>query len=323
MKICIYGAGAIGGYLAVRLALSGQQVTCIARGPHLEAMRSEGLRLCSEDREEVARVVCTDDPDEIGPQDYVIVALKAYSAHAEADRMAPLLGPDTAVVTAQNGIPWWYFYAHGGEYDGTRIATVDPGNKQWELIGPERAIGCVLYSATEIESPGVIRHTYGNRFSLGEPDGSKSPRVEALARVLVDADLRAPVRPRIREEIWLKLWGNLSMNPISALTRATIKEMVQDEQVRGVIRAMMLEAHQITTALGLKIKLDIDQRIDGALAVGDHKTSMLQDRERGKPLEIDAVLGSVQELGRLCGVATPTIDTVLALVCLQESASTN
>ena len=315
MKVCIFGAGAIGGYMAVELARSGAaEVTCIARGPHLAAMKANGLKLLIDGEERVARIACTDDPAEAGPQDFVIVTLKAHSAAAVADRMAPLLGPDTAVVTAQNGVPWWYFHKYGGELEGTRLATADPGNRQWDLIGPQRAIGCIVYPAAEIVEPGVVRHDYGNRFTIGEPDGEKTDRIQALAGALSAAGLRAPVRPRIRDEIWIKLWGNVSLNPVSALTGATIAEMLDDPGVHDVIRRMMVEAQAVGESLGVRFAIDVEKRIAGAREVGDHKTSMLQDLELGRPMEIDALVAAVQELARLTGTPVPTIDAVLALV---------
>jgi 2-dehydropantoate 2-reductase len=313
MRICIYGAGAIGGYLGVQLALAGEDVTLIARGPHLEAMRESGLKLLIDGEERVAHPFCTDDPSEAGPQDYVIVTLKAHSAPAVVQPMQPLLGPDTAVVSAVNGVPWWYFYGLEGPWQDHRLATVDPGDVQWDGIGPERAIGCVVYPATEVVEPGVIQHLDGNRFTLGEPSGEKTERVKALASAFIGAGLRAPVR-RIRDEIWVKLWGNLSFNPISALTLETLDTVATDPGTRAVSKAMMLEAKAIGDELGVRFPVDVERRIDGAAAVGAHRTSMLQDLERGRPMEIDALVSSVQEMGRLVGVATPTIDVVLALV---------
>ena len=314
MKVCIYGAGAIGGYLAVSLSRADVEVSCIARGPHLAAMREHGLTVRSGDQEVNARVACTDDPASLEPQDYVIMTLKAPSAVAVADRMAPLLGPQTAVVTAQNGVPWWYFYKHGGVHDGRRLDAVDPGGRQWNSIGPERAIGCVVYPAAEVVAPGVIQHLYGNRFMLGEPDGSRSDRVRELSARLTAAGLKAPVRPRIRDDIWLKLWGNVSFNPVSVLTHATLATLATEPGVRAVIRAMMVEAQAVGVALGVKFSIDVDTRIGWARDVGEHKTSMLQDLERGRGMEIDALVSAVQEMARLAGIATPAIDTVLALV---------
>jgi 2-dehydropantoate 2-reductase len=314
MKICIYGAGAIGGYLGVELALAGEDVTLIARGPHLAAMQENGLKLLIGDEEKVARPVCTDDPERAGPQDYVIVALKAPSAAAIAERISPLLGTDTAVVTASNGIPWWYFHCLEGPWRDHQLKSVDPHGTQWDLIGPARAIGCIVYPACQISEPGVIRHIDSNRFVLGEPDGEKTDRVQKLSEALINANFKAPVRPRIRNEIWVKLWGNLSFNPISALTRATLDVIASDPGTRLVARNMMLEAQSIGEKLGVRFGVDVDRRIDGAAAVGPHKTSMLQDLERGRAMEIDALVTVVQEMGRLTEVPTPTIDLVLALV---------
>ncbi len=314
MKICIYGAGAIGGYLGVQLASAGEDITLIARGPHLQAMQKHGLKLLIGDEERVAHPRCTDDPADIGPQDYVIVTLKAPSAVLVADRIGALLDQNTAVVTAVNGIPWWYFYCLDGPWRDYQLTSVDPDGKQWQLIGPEKAIGCVVYPACEIPEPGVIRHIDGNRFVLGEPDGTKTDRVLKLSEMLMNAGFKAPVRPQIRNEIWIKLWGNLCFNPISALTHATLDVIATDPGTRLVARNMMLEAQSIGEKLGVRFAVDVDRRIDGAAAVGAHKTSMLQDLERGRPMEIDALLTVVQEMGRLTEVPTPALDVVLTLV---------
>jgi len=313
VRICIYGAGAIGGYLGVQLSLAGEDVSLVARGPHLEAMKSNGLRLRIGEEERVARPICTDDPSTLGPQDYVLVTLKAHSVPSVVDAMQPLLGPQTAVVTASNGVPWWYFYGLEGEWENHRLETVDPGGAQWDGIGPERAIGCVVYPATVVEEPGVIRHEYGNRFTLGEPTDDRTDRVTRLSEALQKADLKAPIKT-IRDEIWLKLWGNLAFNPISALTGETLDVVATEPGTRGVARAMMEEAKEIAEALGARFRVSIERRIDGAAGVGAHRTSMLQDLDLGRPMEIDALVAAVQELGRLVGVETPTIDTVLALV---------
>jgi 2-dehydropantoate 2-reductase len=313
VKICIYGAGAIGGYLGVQLALSGQDVTLIARGPHLEAMQRDGVRLRIDGEERVAHPRCTSDPREAGEQDYVIVTLKAHSAPGIVEAMQPLLGSETAVVSAVNGVPWWYFYKLDGGWEDARIESVDPGGAQWDGIGPERAIGCVVYPATEVVEPGVIQHIDGNRFTLGEPSGEKTDRVKALATAMIEAGFRSPVR-RIRDELWVKLWGNLSFNPISALTLETLDVVATDVGTRAVSKAMMLEAQEIGTKLGVRFPVDVEKRIDGAAAVGAHRTSMLQDLERGRPMEIDALVTAVQEMGRLVDVPTPTIDVVLALI---------
>jgi len=315
MKICIYGAGAIGGYLGAELARQGSDVTLIARGPHLAAMQKNGLTLRIGDEEHVTHPNCTDDPAEAGPQDYVIMTLKAHSVPAVVEGMQPLLGSETAVVMAVNGVPWWYFHKLEGEYQDRRIDCVDPGNAQWDGIGPQRVIGCVVYPACEIAEPGVIQHLEGNRFILGEPDGEKTDRALALSKELIAAGFKAPVRPRIRDEIWVKLWGNLTFNPVSALTGATLDKIAETgSETRAVCKAMMLEAQEIGERLGVKFSVDVERRLDGGAAVGAHKTSMLQDLELGRPMEIDALVTAVQEMGRLVNVATPTIDTVLALV---------
>jgi len=318
VKICIFGAGAIGGYMGARLAMAGADVSLVARGPHLAAMQARGLTLIEEDGPpQGVAVTASDDPAALGHQDYVIVTLKAHSVPGVVDRMQPLIGPNTTIVSGVNGVPWWYFHKIGGDWEGTRLATVDPGDVQWNGFGPDRVLGCVVYPAAEVIEPGVIRHIEGNRFSLGEPDGSKSARAVALSEALSAAGLKAPVRPRLRDEIWVKLWGNLSFNPISALTLATLDVLCTDPGTRAVARAMMLEAQQIAEALGVRFPIDVERRIDGGAAVGAHRTSMLQDLDQGRPMEIDALVGSVQELGRITGIPTPTIDTVLALVQLR------
>jgi 2-dehydropantoate 2-reductase len=318
MKICVFGAGAIGGYMGVKLAQAGADVSLVARGPHLAAMQANGLKLIEEGGEEtVVSVTASDTPADLGVQDYIIVTLKAHSVPPIVDKMAPLIGPNTTIVSGVNGVPWWYFHKIGGEHEGTRLESVDPGNAQWDGFGPDRVLGCVVYPAAEVITPGVVKHIEGNRFSLGEPDGSKSERATALSQALSSAGLKAPVRPRLRDEIWVKLWGNLSFNPISALTHATLDVLCTDPGTRAVARGMMLEAQEIAEALGVKFPIDVERRIDGGAAVGAHRTSMLQDLDQGRPMEIDALVGSVQELGRVVNVPTPTIDTVLALVQLR------
>jgi len=322
VKICIFGAGAIGGYLAVKLVQAGNDVSVVARGPHLKAMRAKGLTLIEEDGQQVTVPVrASDNAADLGEQTYVIVTLKAHSVPPVVPLMAPLIGPDTTIVSGVNGVPWWYFHKIGGALEGTRLASVDPGNAQWDGFGPDRVLGCVVYPAAEVSEPGTIRHVEGNRFSLGEPDGSKSDRAMALSRVLGAAGLKAPVRPRLRDEIWVKLWGNLSFNPISALTHATLDVLCTDVGTRAVARAMMVEAQEIAEKLGVKFPIDVDRRIDGGAAVGAHRTSMLQDLQAGRPLETEALVGSVQELGRITGTATPTIDTVLALTRLRAKSA--
>lgn len=318
MKICIFGAGAIGGYMGAKLALSGADVSFVARGPHLEAMQSGGLILREEGQEPVTVAVnASDDPSRLGEMDYVIITLKAHSVPAVVGAMQPLIGQHTTIVSGVNGVPWWYFHKLDGPWQGTRLKSVDPGNAQWDGFGPDRVLGCVVYPAAEVTEPGVITHIEGNRFSLGEPNGSRSDRALALSKVLAGAGLRAPVRPRIRDEIWVKLWGNLSFNPISALTHATLDVLCTDPGTRAVARAMMIEAQEIAEKLGVKFPIDVDKRIDGGAAVGAHRTSMWQDLDLGRPMEIDALVTSVQELGRLTDTPTPTIDTVQALIGLR------
>ena len=317
MKICIFGAGAIGGYMGVKLAQAGADVSLVARGPHLAAMQENGLTLIEESGTTNVPVTASDNPEDLGVQDYIIVTLKAHSVPAVVSKMAPLIGENTTIVSGVNGVPWWYFHKSGGDLEGTRLASVDPGDAQWNGFGPDRVLGCVVYPAAEVIEPGVIKHIEGNRFSLGEPDGTKSERALALSAALSKAGLKAPVRPKLRDEIWVKLWGNLSFNPISALTHATLDVLCTDEGTRLVARNMMVEAQQIAEALGVKFPIDVDRRIAGGAAVGAHRTSMLQDLDQGRPMEIDALVASVQELGKVTGIATPTIDTVLALVQLR------
>ncbi len=314
MKVCIYGAGAIGGYLGVQLARAGADVSLVARGAHLAAMRNDGLKLLIGGEERVANPRCTDDPSELGPQDYVIITLKAHQVMGVLDAMAPLLGQGTAVVTAYNGIPYWYFHRHGGRLEGTTLESIDPGGRQWQVLGPERGIGCIVYPATEVVAPGVIRHDYGDRFPIGEPSGESTPRIERLSALMTEAGFRTPVLDKIRDEIWLKLWGNVCFNPISALTHATLDIIASDPGTRALSRQVMRETQAIAEALGVQFRVDIERRIDGAGAVGAHKTSMLQDLERGRPMEIDPLVTVVQEIGQLLGMPTPTIDTVLTLV---------
>jgi 2-dehydropantoate 2-reductase len=314
MKICIYGAGAIGGYLGVLLKQAGADVSLIARGAHLEAIRANGVKLLIGGEERVAHMPATHDARALGPQHYVIVALKAHQAWEAAEQMRPLLGPDTAVVTAQNGVPWWYFHGLGEAYAGLRLQSVDPGNRQWTAIGPRRIIGCTVYPATEIVAPGVIRHIYGNQFGLGEPDRQPSARLTALGEAFSRAGLKPRLYEDIRDDIWIKLWGNLCFNPISAITQATLDIIATDPGTRSLARKMMLEAQQIGHHFGARFRVDVDRRINGAASVGAHRTSMLQDLDKGRALEIDALLTAVQEMGRIAGIETPFIDAVLALV---------
>jgi 2-dehydropantoate 2-reductase len=314
MKIAVFGAGAIGGYLAVKLHQAGADVCVIARGPHLAAIRANGLTLKSEGQSVTVRLPCSDKAEDIGPQDYVFVTLKANGLAPAAPQIAKLMGPNTALVTGINGIPYWYFYGLDGPWQDRVVESVDPGGKLWQLLPPRQAIGCIVYPAAEVTLPGVIEHTYGNRFTLGEPDGSKSERAEALSQMLVKAGLKAPVRGNIRDEIWVKLWGNLAFNPLSALTASTLERLAFRPDLRAVAQAMMMEAAAVGEALGVKFAVSIDKRIDGAGEVGAHKTSMLQDLERGRPMEIDALLGAIVELAELTGKDVPLCRAVLAMV---------
>ncbi|MCC7371088.1 MAG: 2-dehydropantoate 2-reductase [Chloroflexi bacterium] len=314
MKLCIFGAGAMGGWIGGLLARQGVDVTLVARGPHLAAMRERGLTIRMNGEEFVTHPRLAESAEAAGPQDYVFISLKAHSVPPVAELMRPLLGPNTAVVTASNGIPWWYFYKLAGPWENHRLETVDPGNKQWDVFGPERAVGCILWPACEVVEPGVIQHEYGDRISVGEPDGSKSERVQALSQALASAGLKAPIRPNLRNEIWVKLWGNLSLNPVSALTLSTLEDLTRDPHTHAVIRQMMVEAQAVGEKLGVRFAMTVDKRIEAAQEVGAHRTSMLQDLEKGRPMEIDALVGVVSELGRLVEVPTPTIDTVYHLV---------
>ena len=313
MKICIYGAGAIGGYMAAMLKRGGADVSIVARGAHLDAIRQNGLKLLVDGTEIIEHMPATSKPSDLGAQDYVIVTLKAHQAWQVAEDMKPLLGTNTAVVTAQNGLPWWYFHGLGPSMAGLRLQSVDPDNRQWNAIGPERVIGATVYPATEIVGPGVIKHIYGNQFGLGEPDCSNSERVSRLAAVMEAGGLKTRFYEDIRNDIWVKLWGNLCFNPISALTGATLDIVATDPGTRTLARNMMLEAQTIGEKFGATFRVDVERRIDGAAGVGAHRTSMLQDVDKGRAIELDALLTSVQEMGRLSETETPFIDSVLAL----------
>lgn len=317
MKIAIVGAGAIGGYLAARLAEADVDVTVIARGANLEAIREDGLRLIGEDGSEqhTRRLRVAGSPAEAGPHDYVLLTVKAHQVGPIAGDLGALCHDDTAIVTMQNGIPWWYFHEHGEALAGTQLETADPGGRIASHVDARRVIGSVVYPAAVLERPGVVRVIEGNRFGLGEPSGETTERVQTLSRTLAQAGCRAPVTKDIRAEIWLKLWGNLSFNPLSALTHTTLVDLCEFEPTRALIAAMMDEAQQVAAALGIRFKLSIDKRIEGARKVGAHKTSMLQDVEAGRPIELEALVGSVVELGRLTGVPTPRIETIYA--CMQ------
>ncbi|SLN25919.1 2-dehydropantoate 2-reductase [Oceanibacterium hippocampi] len=313
MKICVYGAGAIGGLIGGLLSRAGLDVSLVARGAHLAAIRANGLRVRTPTGDFTCHPKATDNPADLGPQDYVIVSLKATAAPTVVDAMQPLLGPDTAVVTAMNGIPWWYFHGVEGPNAERQLESVDPGGVQWRGIGPQRAIGTVVWQAAELEAPGVVNHSYGDRLPLGEPDGSKSERATALSKAMVGAGLKSPVRTDLRNELWMKLWGNLSFNPVSVLTMQTLAGMARDPETRAVIAAMMSESKAVGEALGIRFAMSVDKRIATAEAVGEHKTSMMQDLELGRPMELDALVGSIIELAGIAGLPVPTIETVYRL----------
>jgi ketopantoate reductase len=318
MKICVIGAGAIGGLMAARFALAGEEVTVIDQGAHLAAIKQNGLKLIWEDGSEaVARdLKATDSVAEAGPQDLVILALKAHYLDKVARELASLMGPETVIVTVQNGIPWWYFHKQGGPFEGRRLESLDPSGVLTRNIDADRIIGCVVYPAAAVPEPGVIHHVEGDRFPVGELDGSASERVQKLHDLLVKAGFRSRVLDDIRSEIWLKAWGNLSFNPISALTHATLQEICQFPDTRSLAATMMAEAQAIAEQLGVTFRHTIEKRIEGAESVGAHKTSMLQDVESGRSLEIEALMGAVLELGHLTETPAPAIEAVYACVKL-------
>jgi len=318
MRIAIIGAGAIGGYLGVKLALAGEDVTFVARGANLETIRRDGMKLFMHDgtQHHARQVKATNDYAAAGPQELVILAMKAHQLDAVVSDVHNLFNKDTAVVPMQNGIPYWYFYKHGGALAGRPVVSVDPQGVILKCIPPDRVVGCVVYPAAELIAPGVVRHVEGNRFPVGEPDGSASERVTRISRCFANAGFKAPVLPDIRAEIWLKLWGNLTFNPISALTRATLVDICQYRPTRDLAALMMREAQDVAQKLGITFRVDLEKRIDGAEKVGKHKTSMLQDIEAGHAPEIDALVGAVVELGVLTGTPTPHINAVHALANL-------
>jgi len=310
MKFLIAGAGAIGAYVGARMARAGFDVTLFARGPHLRAMQEHGVLVKSSDGDFIARPKIAGSLEEVGPVDVVFLAVKAHGLPQLAPQLKAVLGPETTVVSTQNGIPWWYFQGFGGEWDGLRLERVDPGGVIASAIEARRVIGSIVYLATEITSPGVIQHIEGNRISLGEPDGSRSDRIRKIAEALVASGLRSPIATRLRHEIWVKVLGNASLNPVSALTRSTIVQMVRDPGVCSVIRGIMEEVEAVSNKLGMELPVTIDQRIAGAEKVGEHKTSMLQDLEAGRPLELEALVGSVVELGERVGLPMTVTKTV-------------
>ncbi len=316
MKVCVIGAGAIGGLLAAKLARAGEDVSVVARGAHLAAIASSGLTLIEEGAQTVAKVKASDRIADFGEQDLIILGMKAHQVAAMVGDLPAIMGPRTAVLTAQNGIPWWYFFKHGGPHEGARLESVDPGGVIADHLPIDRVLASVVYPAAEIERPGVIRHIEGNRFSLAEIDGSKSERILRVSEAFTRAGFKAPVVGDVRAEIWTKLWGNLSFNPISALTHATLVDICEFAPTRALAANMMREAQAIGEALGVRFRISLEQRIAGAESVGAHKTSMLQDIEAGRAIEADALLGSVIELGVLVGVATPRLDAIYAAVKL-------
>ncbi|MDN5917127.1 MAG: 2-dehydropantoate 2-reductase [Pseudonocardia sp.] len=318
MKVAVLGAGAIGAYMGAALCRAGVEVHLVARGPHLAALRSNGVRVISPRGDFVAHPHASDDPTDIGPVDHVVLGLKANAYAAAGPLVAPLLHADTSIVAAQNGIPWWYFHGLAGPYEGRRIESVDPEGATSEALPVERAIGCVVYAATEIESPGVVRHLEGTRFSIGEPDGTVSARCTEFAEAMVAGGLKCPVELELRNDIWVKLMGNIAFNPLSALTRATMAGICHHAGTRSVVESMMEETLDVAARVGARPEISIERRIAGAASVGEHKTSTLQDLERGRPLELDVLLPAVIELADLTGAAVPTLRVVAALADLLD-----
>ncbi|WP_395662160.1 2-dehydropantoate 2-reductase [Aestuariivirga sp.] len=313
-KICVFGAGAIGGYIGARLAMKGEaEVSLVARGAHLAAMQANGLTLRQAGETQLVRPRVTDDPRTLGPQDFIILAIKAHGVQGIIGDLMPLIGSDTAILFAQNGLPWWYFHGIGGPLEGTRLESVDPGGEIWNRLGPERAIGSVVWQAAELEAPGVVAHHYGDRMPIGEPTGEKSARASLLSGLLTAAGIKSPVRPNLRNEIWLKLWGNLSFNPVSVLTGGTLVDLATDPGTRRVIRVMMEEARAVAMALGVSFAVDAEERMEMAAKVGAHRTSMLQDVEAGRPTELEALLGVVIELAGIVKIGTPSLQLVYDL----------
>jgi 2-dehydropantoate 2-reductase len=299
---------------ARRLAMKGEaDVSLVARGAHLTAMKAKGLILKQAGETHVVHPRVTDQPSELGPQDFIILTLKAHGLAGVIDQLTPLIGPDTAILFAQNGIPWWYFHGVEGPLAGTRLESVDPGGEIWRRIGPERALGCVVWQAAEIEAPGVIAHHYGDRMPIGEPTGEKTERAMRLSRLLTSAGIKSPVRPELRNEIWLKLWGNLSFNPVSVLTGGTLLDLATDPGTRRVIATMMAEARAVGEALGVTFAVGSEERMDMAAKVGAHRTSMLQDVEAGRPTELESLLGVVIELAGLVKIDTPSLQMIYDL----------
>ena len=321
MDICIIGAGAIGGLVGAGLTQAGENVTYLVRGHHLAHLKKKGMRVLGADGRERLHVPApaVEHLSALGKQDVVLLAVKAHQIAAIAADLHHVIGPDTIVVPMQNGLPWWYFQRHGGALEGLRLERVDPGGVIAAAIAPERVVGSIAYFSTEIVEPGVIRHIEGNRLSLGEPDGTRSERARRLAEALIPGGLRCPISTRFRHEIWVKLLGNVAFNPASALTRATLVEMARHPEVSALVRAIMGEVEAVASRLGLELPISIDQRMAGAEKVGAHKTSMLQDLEAGRPMELDPVVGAVVELGERLGVTMPSTRAVYACAKLLEA----
>jgi 2-dehydropantoate 2-reductase len=318
VRIAIVGAGAIGGFIGAKLANARADVVLFARGPHLRAMQERGLRVVGDEGELEVKPEVTGDLAAIGRADVIVLGVKAHSLTTLAPQLRPLFGPDTVVVSTQNGIPWWYFQNYPGELNGLHLERVDPGGTIAKAIEPERVIGSLAYFSTDIAEPGVIHHTEGNRLSLGEPSGARTDRVKALAELLIGAGLRAPVTTRFRHEIWVKLLGNVAFNPISALTGGTLEELVRHPETSAVIRGIMAETEAVAAKLGIELPISIDQRMAGAEKVGAHKTSMLQDLEAGRPLELEPIVGATVELGERLGVQMPATRAVYACAKLLD-----
>lgn len=317
MRICVVGAGAIGGFLAVKLAAAGATVSVVIRGANLQAVRARGMKLIEENGNEIVQALAASDRiAELGPQDVLILCLKAHQLAPIVDEVAAAIGPQSSVITTQNGIPWWYFHKTGGPHEGRRVESVDPGGVISSKIPIDAVIGCIVYPACDLAAPGVIRQIEGNRFPLGELDGAETPRLRALVDLFRSAGFKAPMVNDIRSELWLKLWGNLTFNPLSALTHATLEDICRFPPTRALAAAMMREAQIIGEKLGVRFKVSLEKRIAGAEAVGAHKTSMLQDIEQGRAMELEALVGSVLEMGRITETPTPMIEAVHALATL-------
>jgi 2-dehydropantoate 2-reductase len=312
MRFVIVGAGAVGGFIGAMLSRAGEDVMLLARGAHLRAMSDRGVRICGSSGEFVAHPKVTDDPSSIKDVDVVILTLKAHSLAGISPRIAPLIGPSTAIISAQNGIPWWYFHRHGGELEGLRLESIDPDGKLYKHFPPERTIGCVIYCSTVVSEPGVIQHLEGTRFAIGEPDGTRTDRSHAIAQAFIRAGLRCPIRSNIRHDIWVKLLGSVAFNPISALSRGTLLEIVRCPETRDLAFQIMTEAETIAERLGIDVAITKEQRLQGAEKVGHHKTSMLQDVEAGRPLEWESIIGVLVELGAKLNLPMPHTRAVAA-----------